>query len=48
MNVEICMETAESWPEPLIDSAVDINNSNNYGNGTTIEKAVANLKNKAA
>ncbi|WP_269083212.1 hypothetical protein [Companilactobacillus kimchiensis] len=29
-------------------TAVDINNSNNYGNGTTIEKAVANLKNKAA
>ena len=29
-------------------TAVDINDSNHFGNGTTIEKAVANLKNKAA
>ncbi|WP_263854129.1 hypothetical protein [Companilactobacillus hulinensis] len=25
-------------------TAVDINNSNRFGNGTTIEKAIANLK----
>jgi len=29
-------------------TAVDINDSNVYGNGKTIEKAVANLKHKAA
>lgn len=29
-------------------TAVDINDSNHYGNGTTIEKAISNLKNKAA
>ena len=29
-------------------TAVDINDSNRFGNGTTIEKAIANLKNKAA
>lgn len=29
-------------------TAVDVNNSNRYGNGTTIEKAIANLKQKAA
>lgn len=29
-------------------TAVDVNDSNHFGNGTTIEKAVENLKNKAA
>ncbi|WP_334332809.1 MULTISPECIES: hypothetical protein [unclassified Companilactobacillus] len=29
-------------------TAVDVNDSNRFGNGTTIEKAIANLKNKAA
>ncbi|WP_257787688.1 hypothetical protein [Companilactobacillus allii] len=28
-------------------TAVDINNSNRFGNGTTIEKAIANLKHAA-
>ncbi|PMD71132.1 MULTISPECIES: hypothetical protein [Companilactobacillus] len=26
-------------------TAVDVNDSNNFGNGTTIEKAISNLKN---
>ncbi|GEO78015.1 hypothetical protein [Companilactobacillus mindensis] len=29
-------------------TAVDVNDSNHFGNGTTIEKAIENLKNKAA
>ncbi|WP_255311475.1 hypothetical protein [Companilactobacillus formosensis] len=29
-------------------TAVDIKDSNNFGNGTTIEQAINNLKNKAA
>lgn len=29
-------------------TAVDVKDSNRYGNGTTIEKAIANLKQKAA
>ncbi|WP_263853641.1 MULTISPECIES: hypothetical protein [Companilactobacillus] len=28
-------------------TAVDVNNSNHFGNGTTIEKAIANLKQAA-
>ncbi|CAJ1177919.1 hypothetical protein [Companilactobacillus paralimentarius] len=29
-------------------TAVDVNDSNRYGNGTTIQSAIANLKQKAA
>ncbi|WP_291468037.1 hypothetical protein [Companilactobacillus sp.] len=29
-------------------TAVDVKDSNNYGNGTTIEQAISNLKQKAA
>ncbi|WP_272950453.1 hypothetical protein [Companilactobacillus halodurans] len=29
-------------------TAVDVKDSNRYGNGTTIEEAITNLKNKAA
>lgn len=34
--------------EDQLFTAIDVNNSNRYGNGTTIEKAITDLKAKVA